>query len=50
MRDIKVDENSYALSELLQWIWRSQIRNGEPITIYIPSKRMRESLKNFLNC
>ena len=50
MRDIKIDENSYALSELLQWIWRSQIRNGEPITIYIPSKRMRESLKNFLNC
>lgn len=49
MRDIKVEENEYALSELLQWIWRSQIRNNKPIVLYIPSKRMRELLENFLN-
>ena len=50
MRDIKIEENEYALSELLQWIWRSRIRNGESIILYIPSRRMRELLENFLNC
>lgn len=39
---IKVDEDNYALSSLIQWIWRSAIRNGEDINLYIPSKRMRE--------
>ena len=48
-RGIHVNENKYALSELLQWIWRSQIRNGQPIDLYIPSKRMRTLLTKFLN-
>ncbi len=39
--NIGVDEDGYALSEMLQFIWRSAIRNGEEIWIYIPSKRMR---------
>lgn len=39
------------LSALLQWMWRSQIRNGKPIDIYIPSERMRELLNNWIqNC
>lgn len=41
---VKVDEDLYALSELVQWLWRSRIRNGEPIHAYIPSERMRELL------
>lgn len=45
---IKVDENMYALSELLQWIWRSRVRKGEAINVYIPSKRMRTLLKEYL--
>ena len=49
VRDIEIDEDGFALSELLQWIWRSRIRKGEPIIIYIPSKRMRELLKDFLD-
>ena len=40
--NIEVDEDRFALSELIQWVWRSRIRNKEPINIYIPSKRMRE--------
>ena len=36
-----MDEDAYALSILVQWIWRSAIRNGKEITVYIPSKRMR---------
>lgn len=39
-----IDEDLYALSELLQWIWRSQIREGKPINLYLPSMRMRELL------
>lgn len=38
---IEFDEDLFSLSALLQWIWRSQIRDGQPIEIYIPSERMR---------
>ena len=44
-----VDEDKYALSEMIQWIWRSAIRDGNEINIYIPSKRMRNLLTNWLN-
>ena len=37
-----------ALGALLQWAWRSQIRNAKPIDIYIPSERMRELLYNWI--
>lgn len=37
-------EEKFALSALLQWIWRSQIRKAKPVGIYVPSKRMRELL------
>ncbi len=42
---IEFDEELFSLSTLLQWIWRSQIRDGKPIEIYIPSERMRSLLK-----
>lgn len=48
-RGITIDEDLYALSEMLQWIWRSRIRNGENINIYIPSIRMRTLLNSWLN-
>lgn len=48
-RGLKVDENVYSLSVLIQWIWRSAIRDGKEIYIYIPSRRMRELLINWLN-
>lgn len=45
------DHGSVNRSHLLQWMWRSQIRNGKPIDIYIPSERMRELLNNWIqNC
>lgn len=46
-KNIKIDENEYALSEMLQWIFRSRIRKHEPINIYVPSQRMRELLENW---
>ncbi|ETR69680.1 MAG: hypothetical protein OMM_03771 [Candidatus Magnetoglobus multicellularis str. Araruama] len=46
-KEISIDEELWSISELIQWIWRSQIREGEPINIYIPSKRMRDNLLLF---
>lgn len=43
-----VDNNQFALAELLQWIWRSQIRDGKPIKICILSKRMRKIFQDWL--
>lgn len=45
---VKVDEDMLALSYLVQWIWRSAIRDGKDIWIYIPSRRMREILINWI--
>ncbi|MFJ8088778.1 hypothetical protein ACIQ7N_11300 [Lysinibacillus sp. NPDC095746] len=47
-KGVEVVEDMYALSELFQWIWRSQIRDGEAINLYIPSKRMRTILQDYL--
>ena len=40
---------SYSLSVLIQWIWRSAIRDGEEIWIYIPVQRMRELLEQWID-
>ena len=45
---ITIEEDYFALSCLLQWIWRSRIRDGQPISIYIPSTRMRQLLTDWL--
>jgi hypothetical protein len=44
-----VNDDGYALSEMIQWIWRSAIRNDQPINIFIPSVRMRKILIKWLN-
>lgn len=41
---IALNNDMYALSEMLQWIWRTAIRDGKEIYLYIPSKRMRNLL------
>lgn len=46
--DIHLDNEKYALNTLVQWIWRSRIRKGEEINLYIPSKRMRHLLMKWL--
>lgn len=47
-KNVHMYENEYALSEMIQWIWRSAIREGNDIWVYIPSKRMRLLLKQWL--
>lgn len=46
--EVELNSDTFALSCMLQWIWRSQIRNGKPIDIYIPSKRMRDLMIEWL--
>jgi hypothetical protein len=48
-RGCDIDEDVYALSVMLQWIWRSAIRDGKDITLYLPSVRMRELLVSWIN-
>lgn len=42
------DQDLHALAEMLQWIWRSRIRDGQPITVFVPSTRMRSLLLDWL--
>lgn len=48
-RGFNVRLDIYAISEMVQFIWRSAIRNGESINLYVPSKRMRMLLTRWLN-
>ena len=44
-----INKDLYGLSEMIQWIWRLRIRNGESIKLVIPSKRMRSLLERWLD-
>ena len=47
--EIKLEGDLFGLSCLIQWVWRSQIRDGKPITLYLPSKHSREIFTKWLN-
>ena len=46
---VTCNEDEYARSSMLQWIWRSAIRDNRPITLFIPSQRMRNIFISWLN-
>lgn len=46
--DAKVNEDLVSLSYLVQFLFRSRLRKGEPIKLYIPSSRMRGLLEDYL--
>lgn len=45
---INVDEDEYALTEMLEFIWQSGIQKEKNINIYVPSIRMRKLLENWI--
>jgi hypothetical protein len=47
-RGISFSLNEFALAGLIQWVWRSAIRRGEPITLYLPSQRMYKLFSEWL--
>lgn len=48
-RSIALNEDLWALSELIQWVWRGCIRDGKQMNLFIPSNRMRELLLDWLD-
>lgn len=46
--NIVVDEDGYATSEMLQFLWRSAIRDKKEVWVYIPSVRMRNLLEQWI--
>lgn len=48
-RGINLNEDLWALSELVQWIWRGCIRDGKKMNLYIPSYRMISLLIRWLD-
>lgn len=46
---VKVNEDLLAVSDLVQFLFRGQIRNDKEIKIYLPSLRMRELLEDWSN-
>ena len=47
-RGVEVNEDVWSLNEMLQWIFRSAIRNDKPIHIYVPNVRMRGLLTEWI--
>lgn len=47
-RDVTINQDKYALSEMIQFIYRSAIRNDVDIYVYIPSKRIRNLLEEYI--
>lgn len=41
--------DEYALAEMVQWIWRTRVRDGLPITVAIPDDRMQSIFKSWLD-
>lgn len=48
-KGVHISDDGFALSEMVQWIWRSAIRDGKEIWIYIPSRRMRTLLIDWMD-
>lgn len=46
---IEYSNEQFALNELVQWVWRSAIRNGEKIKLAILSTRMRDLFTRWLD-
>jgi len=47
--DVSMDRTDYALSELLQFVWRGCIRNGETMHLYIMNQELEKAFSNWLD-
>lgn len=46
---VVVDEDAFALSEMIQFLWRGCIRQYKPMTVFIVSRRMQKLLEAWIN-
>lgn len=47
-RGYTIDRDALATSDMVQWLWRSRLRKGEEVWLYLPSRRMRELLQKWI--
>ena len=45
---LKVDEDAFCLNQTIQWVFRSAIRDGKSITLWLPSQRTRHLFMKWL--
>ena len=48
--EVTMNEDLYALGSFIQWFFRSAIRDGKPVTVWLPSSRMRGLFERWLDC
>ncbi len=48
-RGVEFDKDKYALSEMIQFVWRGCIRQGKPMKLLVLSNRMKKLLEGWLN-
>ena len=46
--DVELNDDIVAISHLIQFVFRSAIRKDESINLYIPSKRMRMLMEQWM--
>ena len=48
-KGVDFNKDLYALSEMIQFVWRGCIREGKPMKVLVLNKRMRRLLENWIN-
>lgn len=43
-----IDDDMFALSEMVQWVWRTGVRRGHPIHLFFLSQRMEDIFSSWL--
>lgn len=46
---LELDRDHFALAEMIQFVFRSAVRKGKPITLYVASGRMKRLFSDWLN-
>ena len=46
--DIELSDDTFLLNTIIQWLWRSAIREGRQVHLFIPSQRARKILMKWL--
>lgn len=48
-KGVKMGQDHYSLNILIQWMFRSALRQGKEINLYLPSQRMKDLLNEWLD-
>lgn len=49
LKGTSLNRDLYALCVMIQWVWRSRIRDGKSIRLYIPADRMYKIFLDWIN-